>query len=116
MGMNLMYWTKERLDEIEANIINNSSIDKAVVQQVLMDCVTEIRRLYAFTTTQILAGKRIRIIGNINEHEFEIGQITTIVEFDDFDPSDAEYGVEVSPIDGGEHWFVRHGDYEFITE
>ncbi|MBU7316048.1 hypothetical protein [Paenibacillus oleatilyticus] len=109
-----MNWTKERLDEIETNFVNNPYIDKAVLQQILLDCVEEIRRLYGYTSTTILAGRQIRITGSTNEHEFEIGQIVTITEFDDFDPADAVYGVEAEPIDGGEHWFVRHGDYEFV--
>ncbi|MCM3273993.1 hypothetical protein [Paenibacillus elgii] len=80
------------------------------MQQILLDCVEEIRRLYGFTSTTILAGRQIRITGSTNEHEFEIGQVVTIVEFnefDEFDPADARYGVEAEPIDGGEHWFVR---------
>lgn len=116
LGVYNLNWTKERLDEIETSIVNNPHIDKAVVQQVLMDCVEEIRRLYGHIVGSKLIGKKIKIIGNTNAHEFVIGDIVQIVEFDEFDPSDEESGVEAAPLNGGEHWFVRHGDYLLLAE
>jgi|GEM_PF-3953079 len=110
-----MTWTKERLNEIE-DMCNNTAIDKSVLQAVLLSCVDELRRLYGYMPVAKNLGKKIRITGNTNEHEFEIGQTVVIVEFEDFDPADAEYGVEAAPLNGGEHWFVRHGDYEFVNE
>lgn len=108
-------WTKERLNEIE-EICNNPAIDKSVLQAILINCVGELRRLHGFTPENQNAGKKIRITGNSNEHEFKIGQTVAIVDFDEFDQDDAIYGVEAASLDGNEHWFVRHGDYEFVSE
>ncbi len=106
----MVVWTKERLDEIEENFVNNPNIDKVVVQTMLLECIEEMRRLYAYT----LIGKRVRITGNTNAHEFKIGETVIIRDFEEFDPEDAEYGVEASSVDGRDVWFVRHTDYEVL--
>lgn len=57
-------------------------------------------------------GERIKIIANTNSHEFSIGEIVEVVEWNWFSPEeDAKSGVEAAPIGGGDHWLVRHGDY-----
>lgn len=60
-------------------------------------------------------GDFVEIIANSNAHDFEIGQIVQVVEWQDFDPEDAVVGVECAPVNGGEHWFVRHTDYRITT-
>jgi len=82
----------------------------------LINCVDELRRLHGFEPVNQFVGKKIRITGNSNEHEFKMGQTVAIVDFDEFEPDDAMYGVEAASLDGGEHWFVRHGDYEFVSD
>ncbi|MET3209694.1 UNVERIFIED_CONTAM: hypothetical protein ABIC26_002641 [Paenibacillus sp. PvR008] len=102
---------KERLDEIENNIVNSQDVDKSVVQQVLLECIEEIRKLNN-NFQDLKLGQHIIITGKTNSHEFEIGQECIVVEWDEFDgEEDGEYGVEAVPIEGGEHWFVRHTDY-----
>lgn len=58
-------------------------------------------------------GDTIKIIGNCNAHEYEIGQLVKVIEWSEFgEADDAENGVEA--YDGKNNWFVRHEDYEVI--
>jgi hypothetical protein len=56
-------------------------------------------------------GETIKIVGNSNDHPFEIGQIVTVLDWYDFEETDAPYGVEAAAHPETEHWFVRHSDY-----
>ncbi|MFI2856910.1 hypothetical protein ACH6EH_07190 [Paenibacillus sp. JSM ZJ436] len=101
----------ERLDEIEKNIINNPTIDKAVVQSILQECIDEIRRL---NNNFIYAkpGQHIIIRAKTNSHEFEIGQECIVTEWYWFsEEEDGSLGVEASSLDNKETWLVKHTDY-----
>jgi len=108
-------WSKERLNETE-EMCMNPAIDKSVLQVTLLNCVAELKRLHGFIPIPQNVGKKIKITGNSNEHKFGLGDIVVIVDFEDFDLEDAENGVEAASEEGGEHWFVRHTDYELIIE
>ncbi|NUU54892.1 hypothetical protein HP548_12475 [Paenibacillus taichungensis] len=115
---------EERLREIENNIINNPKVDLFVVQQVLLECVDEIRTLKntdtgvpgrIFDPRQNI-GKTIIITRNTNSHEFEIGQECVIVEWDNFSEEvDGHSGVEAMAVGDVEcdTWYVLHSDYDF---
>lgn len=108
-------WTEERLNEIE-EMCMNPTIDKSVLQVTLLNCVTELKRLHGLIPVPQNVGKRIKITGNSNEHEFDLGDIVVIVDFEDFDLEDAKNGVEAASEEGGAHWFIRHGDYVLLEE
>lgn len=115
---------EERLREIENNIINNPTVDLFVVQQVLLECVDEIRNLKnidkgvpgRIVDPRQNIGKTIKITGNTNSHEFEIGQECVIVEWDNFsEEEDGDSGVEAMAVGDEERdtWLVKHSDYVF---
>ncbi|MDF2652319.1 MAG: hypothetical protein K0Q73_8124 [Paenibacillus sp.] len=56
-------------------------------------------------------GESIQIIGNSNDHPFALGQILMVLDWYDFEETDAQYGVEAAEHPETEHWFVRHSDY-----
>ena len=62
-------------------------------------------------------GDHIVITDNTNSHEFEIGQECVVCPWDWFsEDEDRDAGVEASPVNGGEHWFVRHTDYKKVED
>ncbi|MCW3793890.1 hypothetical protein OM416_20055 [Paenibacillus sp. LS1] len=71
----------------------------------------EIRRLIGINTS-ISPGQHIVITANTNHHEFEFGQHCVVTEWEIYDEAERDVGVEAMPVNGGQHWFVNHTDYD----
>lgn len=81
---------------------------KTVEEAILFEIA---KRKYEPKRVQV--GDEIKITGNSNAHEFEIGQHVRVIEWEYFgDVDEIENGVEAS--DGKNSWFIRHEDYVVI--
>jgi hypothetical protein len=109
-----------QLKEIE-ELAQNPTVDKSVLATLLIECVDEIRKLKTYledieVKRHAKIGDRIRIQANTNEHGFEIGDTVIVIDWEDCDDEDGEFGVEAKHLYGGDSWFVLHSDYVVLEK